>query len=372
MPFNDRTVLSPRKQRRLLPALFSGTLLAMTTAAVADAPSVVTTIKPLHSIASAVMEGVGEPLLLIDGAASPHGFALKPSQAFLLQGADAVFWIGPDLAPSLAKPIGSMSDQAVVVDMINAPGIEHLGLREGADFDAHDHGHGDDHDDHEEAGHEEHEDEDHAHGHDDHDGHEDHADHDAHEDHAGHDDHDSHEGHEHTGTRDVHIWLNPDNGIAMATQMAETLAQIDPEHAAVYRQNATAFAERIESLESEIKSELEPVDGKAFVVFHDAYHHFEHHFDVEASGAITISPEILASAERIADIRERIKDLGVTCVFQEPQFESKLVEVVLEGSDARVGTLDPLGTELDNGPELYPELLKGLAGSLVQCLNADS
>ncbi|MCK7611346.1 zinc ABC transporter substrate-binding protein [Roseibium sp. CAU 1639] len=316
------------------------------------------------------MEGVGEPFILIDGAASPHGFALKPSQAFLLQGADVVFWVGPELTPSLAKPISSMATGATVVELMEAPGISHLALREGVNFDAHDHGH--DHGEH----HAENE-----HGHDDHD-HEEHTEQDHH-DHdeqaeAGHD-HDDHDhgkhaeaGHDHDGAGDAHIWLNPDNGIAIAAQMAATLAKADPDNAATYKKNAKAFSERIESLEHEISNELEPVSGKSFIVFHDAYHHFEHHFDIEASGAITLSPEALSSADRIEKIRHRIEDLGVTCVFQEPQFEAKLVNVVLEGSDARSGTLDPLGTQLENGPDLYPNLLKNLSAALTGCLKGEN
>lgn len=362
--------LNRLRKSSLLATAASGALLAMSASASADAPSVVTSIKPLHSIAAAVMEGVGEPVILIDGAASPHGFALKPAQASQLQNADVVFWIGPDLAPSLEKPISSVASSATVVEMMDAAGISHLGIREGANFDAHDHDHGDHgHDEHAEAGHD----------HDDHD-HEKHADHDDHghdhDKHAetehGHDDHDheeqAHSGHDHDGERDAHIWLNPDNGIAIAAQMAATLAKVDPDNAATYQKNAEAFSKQIEALEHDLEHELEGTAGKPFIVFHDAYHHFEHHFDVEASGSITLSPEALTSAERVKEIRHKIEDIGVVCVFQEPQFEAKLVNVVIEGSDARIGTLDPLGTELQNGPDLYPNLLKGLATSLGDCL----
>ncbi len=327
----------------------------LATPAHAAAPNVVATIKPLHSIAAAVMEGVGTPHILIDGAASPHGFALKPSQAFLIQGADAVFWIGPELAPSLQKPIESMADDAAVIELMDAPGVHHLGVREGANFDAHDHDHGEEHEG---------------------DAHETHA-HEGEDDERGHQFH-SHEepshdhGHDLSEIRDAHIWLNPENGIAIAEVMAETLAKLDPEHAVTYLKNAEAFARRIVDLEKEIKGQLEPVAGKKFIVFHDAYHHFEHHFDMEASGAITLSPEALSSADRIAETQDRINALDVTCVFQEPQFETKLVDVALEGSDARKGVLDPLGTELENGPGLYPKLLKNMAASLVNCLTGQS
>ncbi|KZM49916.1 zinc ABC transporter substrate-binding protein [Labrenzia sp. OB1] len=371
-------------RRGLLLSSVALCLAATATPATADAPAVVTTIKPLHSIASAVMEGVGKPHILIDGAASPHGFALKPSQAFLLQGADVVFWVGPDLAPSLAKPISSMAEDAQVVELMDAAGIEQLKIREGANFDAHDHGHEDgedhhaDHEEHEEhADHEGHEDhEEHA-DHDDHEDHEEHADHDDHEDHeehADHDDHDDHEEHHagHGEAFDPHIWLNPENGIAIAGIMAETLAGLDPQNADTYKKNAASFSNRIEALDQKIEKQLEPLSGSKFVVFHDAYHHFEHHFDIEATGAITLSPEALSSADRISEVREEIKDLGVTCVFQEPQFDAKLVDVVLEGSTARKATLDPLGTDLTNGPDLYPELLENLSMSLADCLDSKS
>ncbi|MBG6143778.1 zinc transport system substrate-binding protein [Labrenzia sp. EL_142] len=408
-----------RNSKRLLAqtAIAGSFALAATTmSAHAEAPNVVTTIKPLHSIASAVMEGVGKPHIIIDGAASPHGFALKPSQAFLLQGADVVFWIGPSLSASLAKPISAMAADATTVELMDVANMDHLPYREGANFDSHDHGdHEDhasheDHDEHEKhADHEEHDD------HDDHDEHADHEDHGDHSEHADHKDHDEHEehaeehdehehegaekehahsehahdsehehekhadaghadehGHDHEGAMDPHIWLNPDNGIAIAAVMAETLAKTDPDNAEIYKKNAAAFAERIETLETKIAETLKPVEGKKFVVFHDAYHHFEHHFDFEASGAITISPETVASASRVAEIQDQIKDLSVTCVFQEPQFDAKLVDVVLEGSDARKGTLDPLGTELDNGADLYPELLSSLSASLNSCLSGQS
>ncbi len=333
-------------------------LAAGMTAAHADTPSVVTTIKPIHSIAAAVMEGVGEPEIIIDGAASPHGFALKPSQAALIQGADVVFWVGPSLSSSLAKPIEAMAADAVEVELLDAKGIDLLPYREGANFDAHDHDHGD-HEEH--ADHDDH----------DHDKHEEHADHDD-QDHEKREEPDDNDAHDQDNQEEAHIWLNPDNGIAIAAAMAETLSEVDPANAAPYKQNAAAFAERLEALAGDLAKTLEPAKGKNFVVFHDAYHYFEHHFDFEASGAITLTPETVASANRVAAIKDQMSDLKVTCVFQEPQFEAKLVDVVLEGTDARKGTLDPLGTGLENGPDLYPNLLTSMSQSLADCLSGQS
>lgn len=183
-----------RNSKRLLAqtAIAGSFALAATTmSAHAEAPNVVTTIKPLHSIASAVMEGVGKPHIIIDGAASPHGFALKPSQAFLLQGADVVFWIGPSLSASLAKPISAMAADATTVELMDVSNMDHLPYREGANFDSHDHG---DHEDH--ASHEDHDEHEKHADHEEHDGHDEHADHEDHGDHSEHADHKDHDEHE--------------------------------------------------------------------------------------------------------------------------------------------------------------------------------
>ena len=361
MPLSFPAIQNGATRSLRLVAPTTAALLSLTVFAHAEVPEVVTSIKPLHSIASAVMEGVGTPQVLIDGASSPHGYALKPSQASLLQGADVVFWVGPELAPSLKKPIENMAKNAVTVELIEAPEIHQLDVREGATFDAHDHHHDDGGEEDEHAGHDH--DHDHDHAADEHD-------HDEAHGASDHDDHDHEAEHHHAEHEavDPHIWLNPENGVEIAKIMADTLAERDPANADTYKKNAAAFAKRIGDLDKEISAELAPLADRKFIVFHDAYHHFEHHYDIEASGSVTVSPEALASADRIKAIQNKISELNVSCVFQEPQFDAKLVSVVMEGSNAKSATLDPLGTELENGPNLYPQLLEGLADSLKACL----
>ena len=282
--------------------------------------------------------------------------------------------------PSLEKPISSLAENASVIEFMDVGGISHLDVREGGNFDAHDHDHGD-HDDHDDHAHDDHDHEKHdheEHTHDDHD-HEKH-DHEeqAHEEHAhddhGHEEHDheehAHDDHDHHG-KDGHIWLNPLNGKVMAARLADEFAKLDPDNAATYQANAAAFSAKIDTLDAEITAQLEPVKDGKFIVFHDAYHHFEHHYGIEAIGAITLNPEALAGADHLSEIRARIADLGVTCVFSEPQFESKLIDVVIEGSDVKVGQLDPLGAGLSDGPDLYPALLASTADSLTSCLSGE-
>lgn len=307
----------------------------------AEREGVVVSIKPLHSIVSAVMQGVGEPKLIVQGAGSEHVYSLKPSDAEAIEHAKVIFWAGPSMETFLDKPIDTLGEGAKVVALGEADGLTRLKFREGGPFEAHDHGH-----------------EGHDHAHDDKK-----HDHAAEASEAGHD-HDH--GH---GEYDLHFWLDPQNGKVLATDIAKTLSASDPEHAAQYEKNAREYGEKIDALTNEIASELEPVKGKPFIVFHDAYQYFENRFGVKAAGSITVSPEKAPGAARIKEIHDKIKSLGAACVFSEPQFEPKLVKTVIDGTDARTGVLDPLGAELKDGPELYPQLIRNLADSLKTCLS---
>lgn len=327
--------------RRIVPAvgLIAATMLAPPVLA---APEVVVSIKPIHSLVAAIMKDVAEPGLILKGAGSPHTYQMKPADAELLQGADIVFWIGPDLEKFLEKPLDSLGAKARRVELEEAPGLTLLATRESGTFESHDHGDGGEEQDH------------------------DHAKEDAHADHAeaGHDGHD-HDGEEH----DAHVWLNTGNAKVLAKTIAETLAGADPENAERYRSNLVALDARLDALSMELKATLEPVKNKPIVVFHDAYQYFEKEYAINVAGSITVSPEHLPGAARISDIHEKLKSLDASCVFAEPQFEPKLVSVVIEGTSAKTGTLDPEGATLSPGPDLYFELMRGLAGSMKSCLS---
>lgn len=310
--------------------LLSG-LLVGTTATAADAPRVVVSIKPVHSLVAAVMQGVGTPDLIVDGAASPHTYALKPSNARSLEQAQVVFWVGPGMEAFLEKPLASLGSNATVVELDQAPGITKLKFREGGAFEPHDDG------DEPAAG------EDHPHEHDDHD-------------------------HDH-GEFDTHLWLDPHNAKAMVAEITTSLVAADPANALIYEANQKALNDRLDALDTEIASTLAPVKNKPFIVFHDAYQYFEHRYGVRVSGSITVSPETIPGAQRVSEIHSKVADLGATCVFAEPQFEPKLVNVVLEGTSAKSGVLDPEAATLPQGPDLYFDLMRGIASSLKACLS---
>lgn len=328
---------------RSLPlALITALLLTGTATA---APSVVASIKPVHSLVAAVMEGVGEPTLLVKGNASPHTYALRPSDAGALQNADLVFWTGHGLELFLADALETLSIDATVVELAETPGVTLLPVREGGAFEAHEH-EDEEHDHtHEEEGHEEegHE----GHGHDEH----------AHEEH----DQEHEEG-------DMHFWLDPQNAKAMVSLIARKLSEADPENAEAYAANAERELAELDALTAEIEETVAPVAGQPFIVFHDAYHYFENRFGLTVAGSITVSPEVMPGAQRINELNARVAELGAACVFAEPQFEPTIISAITEGTGARTGVLDPEGGLLTEGPDLYPELLRGIAASLVDCL----
>ncbi len=321
--------------RLIAPALFASTILFSAAAAHAEAPKVVVSIKPIHSLVASIMQGVGQPSLIVEGAASPHTYNMKPSNAAALEAADIVFWVGHGLETFLEKPLESLGGNAKIVELDDAPGLEKLKFREGGAFEAHDHGeHGDDH----------------AEGHD----------HDAAE-----------EGHHHEESEfDMHLWLDPINAKTMAAEIETTLATADPHNAARYKSNLDALNARLDTLDTGLAAQIAPIKDKPFIVFHDAYQYFEHRYGVKVAGSITVSPETLPGAERLSQIHDKIGTLGATCVFAEPQFEPKLINVVIEGTQAKSGTLDPEAGALEAGPDLYFQMMENIGSSLVSCLGS--
>lgn len=349
--------------RKLLP--LSLTAILMGGVAFAEVPRVVADIAPVHSLVARVMDGVGTPDLIIQPGASPHEYSLRPSEAAALQDSNLVFWVGSDLTPWLTDTIGTLAPNAAVMELLEADATQTLEFRESALFEAHDHSDHDDHDD-KDAGHGDHDD------HDDHNA-DDHADHgDDHKDHDDHDDHHDkdagHDGHDH-GAHDPHAWLSPQNAMAWLNVIAGQLSAADPENAGAYFANAAAGRSEIQALITKVNVTLDPVRNGQFVVFHDAYQYFEVDFDFPASGAISLSDASDPSPARVAEIQKRIAEQGIICVLAEPQYNSGLVTTVLDGTDAKTGILDPLGSGLEPGSDLYPQLILGLSTVLADCMS---
>jgi zinc transport system substrate-binding protein len=295
----------------------SSALLFSTSLSLAEA-NVVTTIKPLQAIASAVMQSTGKPKLLLSGTSSPHTYAFTPRDAQAVQDADVIFWISPGLETFLVKPLATLGSKAWADPLISAKGVETLEVRE-----EHDHGHEHSHDEHAES------------------------------------DHDD---------KDAHIWLDPRNAAVIADAMVEALSKADPANATIFKENAIALKARLQTLEAEIAAELLTKKTRPIVVTHDAYQYFEKRFGLPASFTLSVHPENPPGAKALRKIRDELKQQKANCVFSEPQFDTKIVETVTEGLDVRVGELDPLGASIPEGPDMFFTLLKNIAARWSACL----
>ena len=289
-----------------------------TTTVAAKPPKVVATINPLHSLVAGVMQDIGTPELLISGGQSPHSFSLKPSSVRLLSNAGAVFWVGENIETFLVKSFDNLDGNARVVEWMELDGLTLLEPREGGIWgeNHHDHGHG------------------HGHGH---------------------------------SETDNHVWLDPRNAKIIVSEAAAVLSDLDPQNGPHYRKNAGILHQKLDSLVQEIDRDLGSLREVPYIVFHDAYQYFEKRFKTKAMGSITVKPERPPGAKRLYEIRKRIVASKIRCVFREPQFEPKLARSIIEGTPAKIETLDPLGAALPSGPDAYFQLIRGIVSSISRC-----
>ncbi len=295
---------------------------------------VVTTIKPLHSLISRIMETRGEPQLIIEGTNNPHTFVFKPSHAKMIEEADIIFWIGEDLEAFMEKPLDSLAEKAQVISFMELSSIEKLKFREKNIFDDHD-GHEDEHEGHEDE-----------------------------DDHGHKDDHKDAHAHAH-GEFDPHIWLDPENAKEMVKIIRDELIKIDPDGQRQYSVNTAGATLELDNLINSVEKELSK--DISYIVFHDAYQYFENRFGVIPAGALTLNPDVLPGAKQIADIQDVINDKGIKCIFSEPQYNPKIIETI--GNDMKIstGVMDPLGAYIDAGPSMYSDLINGIANSIKDC-----
>ena len=297
--------------------------LATMLATQAHAADVLVSIKPIHALVAGVMGNTGEPRLVLTGAASPHTYQMRPSEAKALSNADLVVWVGENMETFLDRPIANLGSDARILTLHEVTGMELLPSREGGIWDDEDpEVHVDEHDDH---------------------------------------------GHEH-GEFDMHVWLDPGNARRIVEVVADALARIDPERTGTYRGNAEAMRMRIDMLETSLGVQLAPVSQRAFIVFHDGYSYFEHAFELNSKGAVAVDPARPPSAKRLAELRGALAEHDVRCVFTEPQFEPDLVLTVIEGSAVRTAALDPIGADIEPGPDAWFEMMRGLGDSVSECL----
>lgn len=279
--------------------------------AASSVPNVVVSIKPFYNICANVMQSVGKPHLLLTQNASPHDYQLKPSDAKLINSSDLLIWGGPGLEGYLNKAAINLANKQL--DLASAPGLELLAMRFSTQWHHHDHGH------------------------------------------SHHDD------------IDPHFWLDPDNSIIIASAIASKLAEIDPQNATIYADNAREFSKQINTQKLIWQKQLNPYKTSPYIVSHDAYQYFNNYFGLDGVGAITLNPEIPPSIQRIQNIHNLLQKEQVTCIFTEPQFTYKVVNTLVNDTSVHTGVLDPLGQDKDLGPDGYFILIDNLIAEFVKC-----
>ena len=279
--------------------------------------SIVASIKPVHTLVAGVMGDLGTPHLLLAAPTSAHHFTLKPSQARALQNADIVFWIGPGMEQPLTKALATLAADAQSVALDDSAGLVLF------DFDD-----------------------------------------DGHDDHGTKDKHDGHGGH----GINPHIWLDPFNAQIMLGVIADHLGKADPVNAKAYQANADAMRQTFAQLQIDIARQLAPFAESEFLVLHDAHIYFERRFGMRAHAAITTEPDVMPTAAKIKKLRHDLESHPIDCIFGEPFLGQKAVRLIAEGSDIRIGQLDPLGSQLPAGASLYADLLKSYAAAFKGCL----
>ena len=288
--------------------------------------AVVASLKPLGFIASAIADGVTDTEVLLPDGASEHDYSLRPSDVKRLQGADLVVWIGPEMEAFMEKSVKNIPNaKQVTIAQLND--VKPL-LMKGADDDDDDHGHND----------------------------------------AGSEKSDEHH---HHGDYNMHLWLSPEIARASAVAIHEKLVELMPQSRAKLDANLKDFEAQLASTETQVGNELAPLKGKGYFVFHDAYGYFEKQFGLTPLGHFTVNPEIQPGAQRLHEIRTQLVEQKATCVFAEPQFRPAVVEAVARGTSVRMGTLDPLGTNIKLGKTSYSAFLNQLANQYASCLKGD-
>ncbi|KAA8737656.1 zinc ABC transporter substrate-binding protein [Pseudomonas koreensis] len=279
---------------------------------------VLTSIKPLQLIAAAVQDGVAIPEVLLPPGASPHNYALRPSDVRKVQSVDLLYWIGPDMEGFLPRVLNGRTLPSVAVQ--DLPGMK---LRRFAEDS---HSHAEDADEHD---------------------------------------------HDHRpGTLDAHLWLSPVNARVIAAKMATDLSAADPANAERYQSNAKAFDERLDALDARLKNRLAGIEGKPYFVFHEAFDYFEDAYGLKHTGVFSVAAEVQPGAQHVAAMRKRLQEVGKTCVFSEPPLRPRLAETLVAGLPVKLAELDALGGYTPATAQGYEQVLEKLGNDLAGCLES--
>ncbi len=295
--------------------VLSFVLLLSATSALAEPPKVMTDIVPVQSLVDMVMGDIGQADALMPPGVSPHSFALRPADATALANADVVIWTGPGLSLWLAEPLTTLAPDAATLVLLDTSGWQRLDVRNDPSFPV-----------------------------------------------APNPDTPS--------ATDPHAWMDPDIAAVWLGHIATTLADADPDNAAIYRANAAAAATALRDLGAEIATRLAPLADRPFVLPHDGYLYFENRFGLHPVGAITLSGATNPGPADLAELRDLVKAGGINCILTDAETSPKWVDLLSEGvADITTAKIDGLGGSYPPGADNYPTMLRQMTDSLVDCLS---
>nr|WP_129951096.1 zinc ABC transporter substrate-binding protein ZnuA [Rahnella sp. RFA10(1/100)] len=309
-------------QKKSVKRMFLAAAILSSGAVFSTQAAVLASVRPLGFIASAIADGVMPTQVLLPDGASPHDFALRPSDIQRMRSADLVVWVGPEMEAFMTKSAAQLPPIRQVA-IATLPAVKPL-LMKGSDDDEHDEAHEHEH---------EHEADEHRHG-----------------------------------EYNMHVWLSPAIAREAAIEIHNKLAELVPQKKQQLDVNLARFEDGLTKTDKNIGTMLQPVQGKGYFVFHDAYGYFEKHFGLSPRGHFTINPEIQPGAQRLHLIRTQLVEQKATCVFAEPQFRPAVITAVAQGTKVRMGTLDPLGSSIALGADSYVNFLSQLANQYLSCL----
>ena len=288
-------------------------LLSFNNVGAQSTPNVVVSIKPIHSIVSALMEGVSRPQLLLESSDSAHTFHLKPSQLNLLSNADLVITIGDGFETGLKKTLRNIKvGSHIIVSEINGLHLFYFRNPDTNEMD-------------------------------------------------------KNEEHEHADN-DLHLWLDIDNMQKTAQYINEQLIKIDPNNSDTYETNLVKIHSKLNKLKSELQQQIAPFRSERFAIFSDTLQYFEKSFQLQKPVIITPYHGARLSIHRTLEARKKMKDLKIKCLLYGPESTSKKVNVLSEGLPIKALRIDILGAKLNAGSDQYFNLMKGLSSQLVECL----
>lgn len=281
-------------------------------------PKVVVSIAPIHSLVDSIMEGVGSPTLVLTASQSPHHASLSPSAVRAVSQAELMIWVGPQLEGGLVRIVDQLAPGHVLGLSVKL--VDSLLQNRGSTGN-----HGDNHD------------------------------HEV-------------EGLSNLHQIDPHFWLSAVASTNMVDAVTESLSVIDPANAISYQRNANALRDRLDAWRRNTEQHLVAVRNQPFMVYHDAYQYFEQEFSLNAVSAVTVNPDRAVGAKRLLLLRQVLANRNLRCLFTEPQFEPEAARVLVEGTTTRIGILDPLGVDLEPGPDMWFQLMDNMVDDFLGCM----